>query len=63
MPGGYIETQIQPYELGITITEKSDLFIPAYRGNFAFEYARLEGEDARVRVRAEEFTEDGRAGD
>jgi uncharacterized protein YlxW (UPF0749 family) len=45
MPGGFIEAQIEPYGLGITIKEKSDLLIPAYQGNLVFEYARLYEED------------------
>jgi uncharacterized protein YlxW (UPF0749 family) len=75
MPGGFIEAQIQPYGLGLTITEKSDLFIPAYRGDLVFDHARLGREDSHtppdkredacvhIRAYAEELTEDGRAGD
>lgn len=50
MPGGYVEAQIEPYGLGITITEKEDLFIPAYRGDLVFDYARLGKEDAGAPV-------------
>lgn len=49
MPGGFVEAQIEPYGLRITFTEKEDLFIPAYRGELVFEYARLGREESTER--------------
>jgi len=62
MPGGYVEAQIEPYGLGITITEKEDLFIPAYRENLTFDHARLGTGDAGAPVGKKE-TGRGRAGE
>lgn len=57
MPGGFIETQILPYELGMTITEKDDLRIPAYQGGLVFESARLLTDESEL------MTGEGEAGD
>src|SRR5690554_2382240 len=45
MPGGYIQTQILPYELGLTIEEKFQLYIPPYSGSLVFEYASVVSEE------------------
>ncbi len=45
MPGGFIERQIHPFDLGITITEKDDLYIPPCRGGMVFSYARVVAEE------------------
>lgn len=45
MPGGFIERQIYPFDLGITIAEKDELYIPPCRGGMIFEYARVVAEE------------------
>lgn len=57
MPGGFIETQILPFELGITIIEKDEVYIPPYRGSIVFEYARVvQEEESEEKVSAAEAT-------
>jgi len=45
MPGGFVERQIYPFELEITITEKDNLYIVPYRGSVVFEYAKVVEEE------------------
>ena len=45
MPGGYVQTRILPYELGIFIEEKAELYIPAFKGSLVFEHATVVSEE------------------
>lgn len=45
MTGGYVQTQILPYELGISIEKKNELYIPAYKGSLVFEHATIVPEE------------------
>lgn len=48
IPGGFIENQLLPFELGVTLEMKSDLYIPAYKGSFIFNDARVVDEEEEI---------------
>jgi len=54
IPGGYIESQILPFELGITINQKKSLYIPPYKGSSVFNYAEVVPEESEEIISGEE---------
>jgi uncharacterized protein YlxW (UPF0749 family) len=46
IPGGYIDSQILPFELGITIKQKNSLYLPPYKGSSVFNYAEVVPEES-----------------
>lgn len=45
IPGGFIDSQILPFELGIKIEIKDSLYLPPYRGSSVFNYAAVVPEE------------------
>lgn len=52
IPGGFIDNQILPFELGITLEMKSSLYLSPYKGSSLFHYAQVapEEEDPPVEI-------------
>ncbi|HBK67956.1 MAG TPA: hypothetical protein DEB05_15505 [Firmicutes bacterium] len=45
IPGGFVENQILPFELGITLEMKTSLYLPPYKGSSFFNYAQVVEEE------------------
>ncbi|MBA2131960.1 DUF881 domain-containing protein [Capillibacterium thermochitinicola] len=45
IPGGFIDSQIRPFELGIKIEIKDSLYLPPYKGSSVFNYAEVVPEE------------------
>ena len=48
IPGGFIESQILPFELGITLQLKENLYLPPYKGSSVYNYAKVAPEETEV---------------
>lgn len=59
MPGGFIESQILPFELEVTIIEKDEIYIPPFKGSMVFRYARVVAEEKEGEGVAEDNNDEG----
>lgn len=59
IPGGFIDSQIRPFELGFKIEIKDSLYLPPYKGSSVFNYAEIVPEETEETTGAggEEETE------
>lgn len=63
IPGGYLESQILPFELGITIKQENSLYLPPYKGSSVFTYAEEVPEEIEEMFTGEEEEGDEREGE
>ncbi|HEY8392985.1 MAG TPA: DUF881 domain-containing protein [Capillibacterium sp.] len=54
IPGGYIESQILPFELGFKIKQEKSLYLPPYKGSSVFTYAEVVPEENEELIIEEE---------
>ena len=53
IPGGFIESQILPFELGIWIKVQDSLYLPPYKGSSVYNYAEVVPEELEETTDAE----------
>lgn len=53
IPGGFIDSQILPFELGVTIEIKDSLYLPPYKGSSVFNYAGVVPEETEEEIPAD----------